>query len=72
MCMSSNTPPPPPAPPPPPPVLDQTAPESAAPKTSESLANTAMGTKKYRTSNLGINSNGSGNNTTQAGGLSIK
>lgn len=69
MCLGSSSPPPPPAPPPPPPVLDQQAPESAAPKTSDSLSNTAKGTKKYRTSNLGINNTGSG--SSGSNGLSI-
>lgn len=70
MCLSSPRPPAPATPPPPPPVLEQAAPESAAPTTSESLGNTAKGTKKYRTSGLGINSGSDGMN--QAGGLSIK
>lgn len=66
MCMSSPKPPPPPAPPPPPPpVLEQAAPNTAASSTSDQLAKTASGTKKYRTS-LGIASDATSNS-----GLSI-
>lgn len=55
MCFSSPDPaPPPPTPPPPPPVLDQSAPATSAPKQAESLERRASGTKKYRTSSLGI------------------
>ena len=55
MCFSSPSPAPPPPPPPaPPPVLDQSAPASSAPKQAATLQNQAAGTKKYRTSSLGI------------------
>jgi hypothetical protein len=51
--------PPPPPPPPPPPTLEQSAPQTAAPKTGDSLATKAVGTKQYRTSPLSIDSSGS-------------
>jgi len=55
MCFSSPDPPPPPPPPPaPPPVLEQSAPQTSAPKQAENLERRAVGTKKYRTSGLGI------------------
>ena len=56
MCFGSSPEPAPPPPPPPaqPPVLAQSAPPTAAPKEAETLANRAAGTKKYRTTNLGI------------------
>lgn len=57
MCFGGNdTPqaPPPPPPPAPPPVLEQSAPQTSAPKQSDQLANQAAGTKKYRASSLGI------------------
>jgi hypothetical protein len=56
MCMGSSPPPPapPPPPPPPPPVLEQSAPATSAPKQAETLDRRAVGTKKYRTSGLGI------------------
>lgn len=66
MCMGSSPPPPPPPPPPPapPPVLEQAAPAKAtAPSQSDSLNNQAQGTKKYRTSSLGISDNASGSGT---------
>lgn len=60
-------PPPPPPPPAPPPVLEQSAPQTSAPKQSDSLANQAVGTKKYRTSSLAI----SGSDPAGGSGLSI-
>ena len=56
MCFGgdSEPPPPPPPPPAPPPVLEQAAPQTSAPKQSDNLANQAAGTKKYRSSSLGI------------------
>lgn len=55
MCFSSPDPaPPPPSPPPPPPVLEQSAPATSAPKQAEALERRAAGTKKYRSSSLGI------------------
>lgn len=55
MCMSAPDPAPPPPPPPaPPPVLEQSAPATSAPKQAEQLNQRAVGTKKYRTSSLGI------------------
>jgi len=57
MCFDSPDPPPPPPPPPaPPPVLEQSAPATSAPKQAETLERRAVGTKKYRTSGLGIES----------------
>lgn len=63
MCMGGDPPPPtlPPTPPPPPPVLEQAAPDSAAPKTSETLRNKAAGTKQYRTG-LSIGTSSQSNN----------
>jgi hypothetical protein len=68
MCFGGDSAPvaPAPAPPPaPPPVLEQAAPQTTAPKQSDDLANQAAGTKKYRTSGLGIGSDttGSGSST---------
>jgi hypothetical protein len=58
MCLgSSNSAPaaaPPPPPPAPPPVLEQSAPQTTAPKQADDLNNQAVGTKKYRTSPLSI------------------
>jgi hypothetical protein len=55
MCFGGNDPPPPPPPPPaPPPVLEQSAPATSAPKQADSLERRAVGTKKYRTTGLGI------------------
>ena len=56
MCFSSapEPAPPPPPPPAPPPVLEQSAPQTSAPKQADTLNNRAVGTKKYRTSSLGI------------------
>lgn len=57
MCFGGNDPPPPvtpAAPPPPPPVLEQVAPDTAAPTDSESQTAAAQGVKKYRSSALGI------------------
>ena len=70
MCMGSSPspPPPPPAPPPPPPVLDQEAPKTAAPSMAETEQRRASGTKRYRTSGLGIDG---GNTSTPTGGLGI-
>ncbi len=69
MCMGSSPspPPPPPAPPPPPPVLDQSAPATSAPKQAESMERRAAGTKKYRTSSLGITES----NSSSGSGLGI-
>ena len=52
MCMGQDAPEPklPPTPPPPPPVLEQAAPDVAAPKASDTLKNKAQGTKQYRSS----------------------
>lgn len=63
MCFGNNTPaaaPPPPPPPAPPPVLEQSAPQTSAPKQADTLANTAAGTKKYRTGSLGITATDAG------------
>ena len=56
MCLgdSPDPAPPPPPPPAPPPVLDQSAPATSAPKQAETLNRRSVGTKKYRTSGLGI------------------
>jgi hypothetical protein len=56
MCFGSSPEPAPPPPPPPapPPVLEQSAPATSAPKQAETLDRRAVGTKKYRTSSLGI------------------
>ena len=70
MCFGGDSPPPPAPPPPPPappPVLEQAAPQTSAPKQSDNLANQAAGTKKYRTSMLGISTADSGSSS----GLSI-
>lgn len=73
MCFSSKAPEPklPPTPPPPPPVLEQSAPETAAPKDSESMNRRAQGVKQYRsTTNLGI-TNGGTSPTANNNGLGI-
>lgn len=69
MCLgdSPDPPPPPPAPPPPPPVLEQAAPTTAAPRQAELDDRKASGTKRYRSSGLGID----GSTSTPAGGLGI-
>lgn len=70
MCFGGDSPAPAPAPPPPPappPSLEQSAPQSSAPKQSDTLANQASGTKKYR-SGLGISGADTGGS---ASGLSI-
>jgi hypothetical protein len=66
MCMGGGkTPAPvtPPAPPPPPPVLEQSAPQSAAPTVAEQNKNKASGTKQYRTSLSIGGTDGATNNT---------
>jgi hypothetical protein len=71
MCFGGDSAPAAPAPPPPPappPVLEQSAPSTSAPKQSDTLANQASGTKKYRNSSLGITS---GTDTGASSGLSI-
>jgi hypothetical protein len=63
MCFSEPEEPKPPAiPPPPPPVLEQEAPKTIAPSTSDALTRRAEGTKKYR-SPLSINSGNGTDNT---------
>lgn len=68
MCLARppKDPPPPPTPPAPPPVLEQDAPKTAAPKTSQRLSNQASGTKKYRNP-LGISSAGAGSGNSNLG-----
>lgn len=70
MCIGGGGDAPPPvtpaSPPPPPPVLDQAAPEVAAPTASEQNKNKAQGTKQYRTS-LSIGTAASANNNTGLG-----
>jgi FHA domain-containing protein len=71
MCFGGDSPPPPPPPPPPPappPVLDQSAPQTSAPKQSDMLANQAAGTKKYRSGSLSISSPDTGGSSS---GLAI-
>lgn len=70
MCFSSSPAPAPPPPPPPapPPVLEQSAPATSAPKQADTLQNRAVGTKKYRTSSLGISDSGG---TTSSGGTGL-
>jgi len=69
MCFGgAKAPPPPPTPPPPPPVLDQEAPDTSAPKQADMMDRRAGGTKRYRTSGLGIDSSPG---STASGGLSI-
>lgn len=63
MCMGGDSPPAaaPPAPPPaPPPTLEQSAPQTSAPKQSDNLLNQSTGTKKYQTSSLGITNSAAG------------
>lgn len=70
MCMDSpDPPPPPPAPPPPPPVLEQEAPKTNMATAAEQAERRASGTKRYRTSGLGIESTST--SSTSAGGLNI-
>lgn len=61
MCLGggSKTTPPPPPPPPPPPVLEQDVPKTAAPTGGEVSKRKALGSKKYRTSSLGIDDSSS-------------
>lgn len=63
MCFGNDAPPPqvPATPPPPPPVLEQSAPEVAAPKASGELKAKASGTKQYRSS-LSIGTSSQSNN----------
>lgn len=71
MCMSAPDPAPPPPPPPAPPaVLEQSAPATSAPKQADQLAARAAGTKKYRTSSLGISSD-AGATSSGGSGLGI-
>lgn len=68
MCFDSPDPPAPPPPPPaPPPVLEQSAPATSAPKQAETMERRAVGTKKYRTSGLGI----SGGDSAPSGGSGL-
>ena len=70
MCGSSAPAPaaPPPPPPAPPPVLEQSAPQTSAPKQSDTLATQAAGTKKYRSGVPGISQGDAGATAT---GLAI-
>lgn len=72
MCFGNNdTPPaapPPPPPPAPPAVLDQSAPQTSAPKQAQQLKYQATGTKNYRTSGLGITDTAS---TANSGGTGL-
>lgn len=56
MCFGGDTPKPetPATPPPPPPVLDQAAPDSAAPTAADDANKAALGIKKYKTSSSGL------------------
>lgn len=56
-------------PPPPPPVLEQAAPEQAAPTQSDELKKQATGNRKYRTG-LSIGANENQNTTSNGLGIS--
>jgi hypothetical protein len=74
MCFgdSPDPPAPPPPPPAPPPTLDQSAPATSAPKQAETLNRRAVGTKKYRTSGLGISDTAPAASTSGSGlGISM-
>lgn len=62
MCFMPKAPDPvePAPPPPPPPVLEQAAPNTAV---NDQIKGQAQGTKKYRTSGLGITSDGGSGNS---------
>ena len=69
MCFgdSPDPPPPPAAPPPPPPTLEQPAPELKSNTSGEDARDTAVGSKKYRSSNLGISTSGDTKGSTSTG-----
>ncbi len=70
MCFGSekpDPPPPPPVPPPPPPVLEQAAPATAAPTAADDANNAALGTKKYKSRGLSIDTGSTSGATTSSG-----
>lgn len=72
MCFSdgADPPPPPAAPPPPPPTLEQPAPELKSNTAGDDARDAAAGTKKYRSSNLGISAGTTNSGTSTGLGIS--